>query len=59
MSKLGFTIYIGKDGQESKAEPVFFLSRTEIQSRINDYEESLLSVINLPLDRFKKRRKPS
>ena len=63
MSRLGLRIYIGKGGQESKTEDVCFpfkaLSRTETQSWINDYEESLLSDTNLPLDRFKKRRKTS
>ena len=35
-----------------------FLSRTKIQSWINEHEKSLISDVDLPLDDTKKKRKP-
>lgn len=63
MNRLGLKIILEKAAKSLRPKMYFFpfkaLSRTKTQSWINDYEESLLSDTNLPLDRFKKRRKTS
>ena len=57
MSRIGLTMHVGKGDKEYKTKTVFFPSRTEIQSRINNHEKSLLSDTNLPLYEIKKKRK--